>query len=815
MSKETLTSNIMETGNLKQSGSDGGLMIQAYVQDLLDIAIRRKWLIMSIVVLCVSAAGAFAWLKPEIYRSSTVILVEHQKIPENFVRAMVTDRVAERVSTITQQVLSRTSLQRVIEELNLYPESIKKKGYDPVIAGMRKNVKLQTKGSGGRLESFTISFSHADPMTAMKVTAKIASQYIDENLKIREQFVEGASEFLEQELAIARQELDEKEKVLSEFKLKHLGELPGQLNTNLRSLDRLQEEKVSIQESVNSLSARVELIQKSIHDYEAMAGALSELPSFEGGQVTTIEGPVVVDPMVRQLAKLQDELAQMLVEYTDSYPDVVTLKSHIKRLEEKISDNQTVRQSGEELEDEAVVSEDLLGEELSALSVPTSNFDPYLQDLMNTLSEVKAQIVSLKERRQRVIAQMADYQQKIDATPTREQELLILERDYANMQENYQRLHEKQLNSRISENLEKRQKAERFRILDPANLPSLPEGPPRYLIVIAGFIAGCGLGYGLAFALEQWKPTFRRSEDAEISLGLPILATIPSFQMAYGKSFKSLPDSSSPYRNGHQSSGAPKSNYLIPGDGVKQHTDKSHRHAKNGFPRDLGLVAKWRPGSIVAEQYRVAATRLNLLNTHQEESTVVLVTSAMKAEGKTSTVANLAYTLAHDLDEPTLVIDCDFKCPAIHEIMSLPNDEPGLAEYLQGEEPLEACLHKLVDNPLWVLPVGDIAENPVPLSKFSQLPAVIDALKPRFRYILIDAPPILPLADINVLTGLAEVLLFVVRSGSTPKDVVLKATDMLNTNSQTRIILTDAWSQGMPYYVRQGYEVPYAIGERR
>ncbi|MGB0910706.1 MAG: GumC family protein [Nitrospirales bacterium] len=795
----------METGNSKQLSGDSTLLIQAYVQDLWDIAVRRKWLIIIIVLLSVLAAGAYAWIQPVIYKSSTTILVEHQKIPENFVRAMVSDRVAERVSTITQQVLSRTSLQRVIEELNLYPEAIKQSGYDPVIASMSRSVQLQTKGSGGRLESFTISFSHTDPLIAMKVTAKIASQYIDENLKIREQFVEGASEFLAQELAIARKELDDKEKVLSEYRMKHLGELPRQMNSNLHSLDRLQAEKVSIQETLNSLRARIELIQKSIHDYESMAGALAELPNFDG-QAINSPGPGA-SPIVKHLAKLQDDLAKMKVEYTDSYPDVITLKNHIKQIEEQIAETQSADPSGEES-----VGDEFSGEDLSGLSVPTSNFDPYLQDLQNSLSEAKAQIVTLKERRQRIIVKMAEHQRNIDATPTREQELLILERDYANMQQNYQRLHEKQINSRISENLEKRQKAERFRVLDPANLPTMPEGPPRYLIVVAGFIVGLGLGYGLAFVLEQWKPTFRRSEDAEVSIGLPILATIPSFQIAYGKSFKSLPSSSSELGNGHSTMNNPRANYLTAGVPVKHSNGKSKGQMKNGVPRDLGLVAKWRPDSIVAEQYRVAATRLNLLNTNQG-STVVLVTSAMKAEGKTSTVANLAYTLAHDLDEPTLVIDCDFKCPALHEVMSVPI-EPGLSEYFQGDEPLEACMHQLADNPLWILPVGNIDVNPVPLSKFPQLATVIDAVKSRFRYILIDSPPILPLADVNVLTRLAEILLFVVRSGSTPKDVVLKATDMLETTAQTRIILTDAWSQGMPYYVRQGYEVPYAIGER-
>ena len=647
-------------------------MIQAYLQDLLDIAVRRKWLIMSIVLISVTVSGLYAWYKPLVYRSSTTILVEHQKIPGNIVRPMVSDGVAERVTTITQQVLSRSNLQKVIEELNLYPEAIKEQGYDTVIAELAANVELETKGSRGRLESFTISFSHGDPMTAMKVTAKLASQYIDQNLKIREQFVEGASEFLDQELEIARKELDEKEKILSEYKLRHYGKLPGQLTTNLRSLDRLQRERVSIQESLNSLNTRIEVIQKSMRDYESMAGTLGDMQGIDYGAGQA--GPAA-DPLAKRLATMKEELKKMLVEYTESYPDVISLRNHIKRLEAEMEERGAIDQNLEEFD-----TGEILGEGLGESS---PRFDPYLQDLTNTQSELKSEIASLKERDKRIVKEMDDYQRNIEATPQHEQELLVLERDYRNMQKNYQRLHEKQLNSRISENLEKRQKAERFRILDPANLPTIPEGPPQYLIVLAGFFAGCGIGYGLAFLLEQWKPTFRRSEDAEVSIGLPILATIPSFQIAYGKSFKSL-SHSSPSLSHMNRPGRGDNSYLPESFPDKRTNGKTAYQSKNGFPQELGLVARWRPGSIVAEQFRVAATRLNLMHSSQE-STVVLVTSSMKGEGKTSTVANLAYTLANDLNEPTLVIDCDFKRPAMHELMSIPS-EPGLAEYFQGEE---------------------------------------------------------------------------------------------------------------------------------
>ena len=212
---------------------------------------------------------------------------------------------------------------------------------------------------------------------------------------------------------------------------------------------------------------------------------------------------------------------------------------------------------------------------------------------------------------------------------------------------------------------------------------------------------------------------------------------------------------------------------------------------------------------MVAEQFRVAATRLDLLG-DRPMGNVVLMASAMKGEGKTSTVANIAYTLARDLDEATLVIDCDYKCPNLHNIFALPH-YPGMADYLAGEVPLESCFQQIQDLPLWFLPVGDLESNPVSLSKLQHLSSMIDSVRSRFRFILLDGPPILPLADINVLSGFADIVLLVVRSGVTPKDVVQKATEMLQGSSPTRLILTDAWSEGIPYYVSHGYSAPYSL----
>ncbi|WNM64032.1 polysaccharide biosynthesis tyrosine autokinase [Candidatus Nitrospira neomarina] len=789
------------------TNTDPALLIQKYLKDFWDLAVRRKWLILSFLFLGIIVGGIVAWLKVDMYRSETVILIEQQRIPEKYVSSVVAGSTAERVATMTQQVLSRTNLQKVVDEFHLFSEAIKSDGYEVVTEGLRKNIRIQTKGNGGEIEAFTISFAHHDPMIAMKVTARLASHYIDENIKIREQFIEGAMEFLDQELVSAKEALDQKEKSLSEYKLKYLGELPGQLDVNLRTLDRLQLEKTQIQESLNSINSRLDLLQKSTHDYEAMAGALNE---FENSPVIG-EEVFSPDPLEKRIAELKKELTNMLGEYTAEYPDVISLKTQIKNIENQLKQKSELA---------SFKKSPLKKDKSPGVEKNKPIFDPYLNELIGTREELKSQLVTLRDRLTKISAEMKVYEKRIESTPHHEQELLALERDYDNIQNHYQRLHENRINARISGNLDKRQKGERFRILDPANLPTKPEGVPREFLAAGGVGLGAGLGFGLAFLLDLFSPTFRRSEDAEVSLGLEMLATIPSFYMAYGKSMKMVASELETQKgaNGKHLAFSQSVDSLLrnntPNNGeVKGNGGTSGYRlgmSQGAFLPQLNLVTKWRPQSIVAEQYRVAATRLDLLDTSVSHQ-VVLVTSAMKGEGKTSTSANIAYTLARDLDEKTLLIDCDFKCPNLHGILNL-NPEPGVAEYISGVEPLEACLQQIPDMPLWCMSVGNVGTYPVPLAKLQNLSTILEMMISRYRFIILDGPPVLPLADVNVLSGLAHIVLMVVRSGVTPKDAVQKAVEMIHHAGPTRLVLTDAWTQGVPYYVRQSYPIPYSLG---
>ena len=225
---------------------------------------------------------------------------------------------------------------------------------------------------------------------------------------------------------------------------------------------------------------------------------------------------------------------------------------------------------------------------------------------------------------------------------------------------------------------------------------------------------------------------------------------------------------------------------------------------KLGTGRELDLIAKWSPLSVIAEQFRVAAARLMLLQSGSG-GRVTVITSAIKGEGKSVVAANLAYVLACNLGKPTLLIDGDLKCPTVHQCMGIPQF-PGLQDVLEGERSVESCLHRAGELPLWILPSGVASGRKKELSNIHQIAGMLTELKKQYEYIVIDAPPILPLADMHMLAGMADTLVLVVRAGITPRGVVEKAIRTIGAGSNACIILNGLEAAGVPSYMQDNYD---------
>ncbi len=478
----------------------------------------RKWLFIVPFILIIGVTTVLAFTLPPIYKSTTLILVEGQKVPPAYVKPTVTTSVQERLKTITQQIMSRTRLERIIKEFGLYSDRsgkyaiyIKKLGLDrwirqspptmdDLVERMRKNISVKVMGK----DAFTVSFTGKDPETVMKVTSTLASLFIEENLKVREEYAEGTSDFLAEELKRAKEKLESQEEAIKRFKQEHIGSLPEQLDANLKTLDRLQIALQSVRDTLKKDEEQKIMLQE-------------RLASLSNQQVMSGEVGLSVDPLEQELYNLKKELVRLRSVYKDTYPDVQMVKVRIKEIEEILKDR-----AGKEDSTKASEKTDSMGN-ISPIS------DPVVNGIKTQIDRLDLEIKSLKASESRLKKQIKVYEKRVEETPKNEQILASLTRDYNMTQQSYQSLLGKRLEAQLSANMEKRQKGEQFRVIDPANLPEKPFKPNRKMLVLIGIFLGLGCGLGLVYTVEYMSPVFRKPEDFIGMIDIPVLATIPRY----------------------------------------------------------------------------------------------------------------------------------------------------------------------------------------------------------------------------------------------------------------------------------------------
>jgi len=458
-----------------------------------ELAIRRRWLI--IIPFCLSMIlGIYlAITLPRVYESETLILVEPQKVPASYVRPLTSIDVDSRISTISQQIMSRTNLEKIIDEFRLFT--------GPEFEGMYLEDKLEllmkrinvnvTRGRGGS-DAFKITYKGTDPQKVMQITNTLAAYFIEQNLKIREAQAIGTSDFLEDQLVSTRKKLEKMEESLKEYRTKHMGELPEQLDTNLRILERLQMQLSDKMESLRNAKDRLAMIGRTILIPQAGQQAQGDVPED-----------------FQTLEELKIQLANLQGRYTERHPDVVRLKKKIKHLEE---DLKTRKKEGTTPEGEGRGADESIAPEADMISFQRASVKKEIRDLQKDITQIKAQIRA--------------YQMRVDTTPKREQELMDLQRDYRNLQEAYSSLLNRKLEAEIAVNMEKKQKGEKFRIIDPARLPEKPVSPNLKRLFFLALIAGLGTGLGIVLLMDYLDTSFKRVDDIESELGLSILATI-------------------------------------------------------------------------------------------------------------------------------------------------------------------------------------------------------------------------------------------------------------------------------------------------
>ncbi len=479
---------------------------------VLEILIRRRWLIL--IPLCITLTiGLFHTLTArKTYEAATLILVQPQRVPTNYIRSVVTSTINERISTISQQILSRSNLEKIINQFNLF-EGQDSMYLEDKVAVLRKQIVVKIERTRGDAEAFSIVFRGDDPQNVMKITNVLANFFMDENLKVREAQAIGTSEFLDTELEKTRKNLVQREKELAEYRTKHMGGLPDELETNLRTLDRLQQQIADKNDILRQAKTSMAVLESRIAQAREMSGR-GQPSSSEGG------GPSLSEDE-QNLASALKEHDSLLSKYTEKHPDVVRLKKIIENLQKAIEKNQSGKTG------------------TSPQKNPENQYSATLQEetqlklIRNEIQKIEADIYNLEQ-------EMKTYQVKVEDTPKRELELQSLQRDYTNIQNIFNSLLDRKLEAELSVNMEKKQKGEQFRILDHARLPEKPISPNVKLLFLLSIATGLGIGGGITFLLEFFNSSIRREEQIEKELGLKILAAIPPLEWSYNKTKKRI-----------------------------------------------------------------------------------------------------------------------------------------------------------------------------------------------------------------------------------------------------------------------------------
>jgi len=521
----------------------------------------------------------------------------------------------------------------------------------------------------------------------------------------------------------------------------------------------------AIDDQVNALKQRIETQSQQLHSYK---------------QKTVDALPEHIDDNIRAVNSLKEDADDRTTKIAEEEARRTTIQKQLQELEAKgVLDQPVVtekspeetkldelKQKEKELvarytpkHPEVIQIQKAIQEQEKAVAAlpPKSNHSEpspvYLHyvELKSELDGIDERIAAYRRDLERMRGQMAAYSQRITATPEHERVIEDLQRELQVGESQFHALLDKRLDASLAKNLAQSESGIAFAVVEPAGLPKEPYSPHRDRLALMGLALGLGLGVAIAFLLEQNDSTFATLDDFQAFTTLPAVGVIPN----------------------------------IPQRGKKDDAKTS-------------IVSWTDPESVAAEQFRVLALKVQQ-QCEATQSKVVLITSSAGGEGKSVTAINLAVALAAIADGPVLLVDGDMRKPSINEYIDvaataaksfynlLVRSDEALEKYVQTVKGLNVI-------------TGNIpTANPVAALASNKARAVFDRLRKNYAFIVIDAPPMLPIADSHILNGLADKVLFVVRARQTPRELLRHALEGFEGSNLLGAVLNDVDYQRSRY----------------
>jgi polysaccharide chain length determinant protein (PEP-CTERM system associated) len=464
----------------------------------LDILNRRKWWVILPATAIFVIALIIAMRLPNFYHAETTIMVDPQKVPDTYVPSTGNTTIADRLSTIRQEVMSPTVLQGLLEQTGLYAKERQNGDTDRIIRRMQRSIQLDVVDAGGsRLSTFKIGYTGPTPEEAALIPNKLAKMVMDRNIQARQEQSSGTADFLENELQDTKKQLEQKEAEMGRIKSTYIMDLPESKQFHLEALTSLRNQLQSSQDRVSRDQ------QEKVYLQSMMA---STNPTVDLDADSTGGGGS--SPEEAQLQKAESRLAELRGRYGPGHPDVRKAQNEIDQLKAKIA--QTEKSTPAPIE--------------APRATHKTVHNPVIEAQINKLDqEIQEQTKAQKPMEE----QMAFHSSKLEREPIFEQQIAGLMRDYDTLRGHYNRLLDKKLSADMYTSLVSREEGEKFEVLDHANVPSVPFGPNRFVLCLTGLLAGLVAGTAAAVVKEMTDPTVRNEHEAANILGKSVMAGIP------------------------------------------------------------------------------------------------------------------------------------------------------------------------------------------------------------------------------------------------------------------------------------------------
>lgn len=475
------------------------------------IALKRKWLILLPALAISTAVSWVVWQLPDLYESSTLVVVKPSTLPNSVVPIATEDSLTRQINSIAQVVTSRSSLEPLIQKFDLYKtEKSRGEPTEMLIDYMRKSIKVEVNTSRNDITNgFNITYRGRNPKTTQAVTAELASKYINQQTTNTINSTSSARQFIDQQVSQMKEELDVVDKQRLDFMQKNVGNLPSEAASLVGQLSGLREQQKTYitevgryQDRRSALTSQLALVKKSSQ----------QLKEDVAENTTDPKTTLAWAQLVARRADLESQLTRMLTELRPKHPDVLAKQAEVDSVKEGMAQmiaewKQRIKEKEDKLRDRPDLTVGNLEAEIQLVDGEVKRG----QIMLGTLDKQIGEVMS-----------------RINNVPGAELALGSLDRDYQTKKAAYDALLKQQQQIGLNADATQQQQGEGIQVIDPANLPARPVAPKRLVLMGAGLAVGLGIGLLLAGLFEVPRLlTIQTSDDAAHYTSLPVLMTVP------------------------------------------------------------------------------------------------------------------------------------------------------------------------------------------------------------------------------------------------------------------------------------------------